>query len=62
MPDHTLCFCYLEIFGLRVVSKLKFDGVRLKIVLFLEIGLIILANVVVHEGNGNDQGNRCLTV
>lgn len=45
-----------------MVSKLKFDGVRMEIVLFLKVGLIILANVVVHEGNRDNQRNRRLAV
>ena len=60
--NHDLRFCYLEILGLRVVSQLKFDGVRMEIVLLLQIGLIIFTNIVVHEGNRNNQRNIRLAV
>jgi hypothetical protein len=42
----------------RVIAELQFDRMRIQIILILEIGLIVLPNIMIYKRDGNYQGYR----
>jgi len=45
-----------------MVSQLELQGMRMEVVLLLQVGLIVFAHVVIDERDRNDKGNGFLTI
>ena len=41
-----------------MIAELQFQGVRLQIGLVLQIRLIVFSDIVLQQGNGDDQGDQ----
>ena len=54
-------FCFLLVYS-YVISKLEFERMGFQVGLFLQIGLIVLPDVMADENDGHDQRNELTAV